>query len=97
MASIDRAVRHAHQIIAVSESTKNDLIRMLGTPEDKVSVIYEAADPLFGPLDRVDALQRVKALYDLPDEFILFVSTIEPRKNVGGLLRAYSRCGMTIS
>ncbi len=86
---IDRAVRQAHQIIAVSQSTKNDLIRMLGTPEDKVSVIYEAADPLFRPLDRVDALQRVQALYDVPDEFILFVSTIEPRKNVGGLLRAY--------
>ncbi len=86
---IDRAVRRAQQIIAVSQSTKNDLVRMLGTPEDKVSVIYEAADPLFRPLDRADALQRVKALYDVPDEFILFVSTIEPRKNVGGLLRAY--------
>lgn len=88
---IDRAVRHAHQIIAVSESTKNDLIRMLGTPEDKVSVIHEAADPRFCPLDRTEALQRVQALYDLPDKFILFVSTIEPRKNVGGLLRAYRR------
>lgn len=88
---IDRAVRDAHQIIAVSQSTKNDLIRMLGTPEDKISVIYEAADPVFRPLDRAEALQQVQALYDLPDEFILFVSTIEPRKNVGGLLRAYRR------
>ncbi len=89
--SIDRAVRHADQIIAVSQSTKRDLIRMLGTPEEKISVIYEAADPLMGPVDRTEALQRVKALYDLPEDFILFVSTIEPRKNVGGLLHAYSR------
>ena len=88
---IDRAVRHADQIIAVSQSTKYDLVKRLGTPEDRISVIYEAADPLFQPEDRAVALQHVKALYDLPDEFILFVSTIEPRKNVAGLLRAYRR------
>jgi len=88
---IDRAVRRADQIIAVSESTKHDLVKMLGTPEDKISVIYEAADPLFHPEDRADALRYVQKLYKLPDEFILFVSTIEPRKNVTGLLRAYRR------
>ncbi len=88
---IDRAVRHADRIIAVSQSTKNDLIRMLGVREDKVSVIYEAADPLFQPEDRVAALQHVQALYGLPEEYILFVSTIEPRKNIAGLLRAYRR------
>ncbi|MGQ9490968.1 MAG: glycosyltransferase family 4 protein [Anaerolineae bacterium] len=88
---IDQAVRVAQHIIAVSRSTRNDLVRMLGVPEDKISVIYEAADPLFQPLDRATALQSVQALYDLPESFILFVSTIEPRKNVTGLLRAYRR------
>lgn len=88
---IDRAVRRADQIIAVSQSTKNDLVRMLGTPEDKISVIYEAADPSLMPVERGAALQHVQALYDVPDEFILFLSTIEPRKNVAGLLRAYRR------
>jgi glycosyltransferase involved in cell wall biosynthesis len=88
---IDRAVRRADHIIAVSQSTKNDVVRMLGAPEDKITVIYEAADPRMVPMNREDALQRVQALYGIPDEFILFVSTIEPRKNVGGLLRAYRR------
>jgi glycosyltransferase involved in cell wall biosynthesis len=88
---IDRAVRHADQIIAVSQSTKNDLVKMLGVREDKVTVIYEAADPLFQPEDRATALRHVQTLYGLPDEFVLFVSTIEPRKNVTGLLRAYRR------
>ena len=88
---IDRAVRRADQIIAVSESTKNDLVRMLGVREDQISVIYEGADPHFQPIDHAEALQHVQALWDLPEEFILFVSTIEPRKNVGGLLRAYRR------
>lgn len=89
--NIDRAVRHADQIIAVSQSTKRDLIRMLGTPEEKITVIYEGVDRELGPMDRNEALRRVKSLYNLPEEFILFVSTIEPRKNVGGLLRAYGR------
>jgi glycosyltransferase involved in cell wall biosynthesis len=88
---IDRAVRRADRIIAVSESTKGDLIRMLGTPENKIRVIYEAADPLFKPEDRSGALEHVQALFDIPGDFILFVSTIEPRKNVTGLLRAYRR------
>jgi glycosyltransferase involved in cell wall biosynthesis len=88
---IDRAVRRANRIITVSESTKGDLIRMLGTPENKIRVIYEAADPLFQPEDRESALEQVQALFDLPGDFILFVSTIEPRKNVTGLLRAYRR------
>jgi glycosyltransferase involved in cell wall biosynthesis len=88
---IDRAVRRADRVIAVSESTKGDLIRMLGTPEDKIRVIYEAADPLFQPEDRAGALEQVQALFELPGDFILFVSTIEPRKNVTGLLRAYRR------
>jgi glycosyltransferase involved in cell wall biosynthesis len=88
---IDRAVSRADHIIAVSQSTKNDLVRMLGVSEDKISVIYEAADPRMAPMPREEALQRVQALYGVPDDFILFVSTIEPRKNVGGLLRAYRR------
>ncbi len=88
---IDRAVRRANHIIAVSHSTKNDLVRMLGVPDEQITVIYEAADPRMRPIPREEALQRVQALYGVPDEFILFVSTIEPRKNVGGLLRAYQR------
>lgn len=88
---IDRAVRQADHIIAVSNSTRNDLVRMLGVPEDRISVIYEAVDPLLTGVPQAEALQQVQALYNIPAEFILFVSTIEPRKNVAGLLRAYQR------
>ena len=73
---IDRAVRRADCIIAVSESTKRDLIKMLGAPEDKITVIYEAADPLFQPKEHQGALQHVQALFEIPQEFILFVGTI---------------------
>ncbi|HSN77512.1 MAG TPA: glycosyltransferase, partial [Anaerolineae bacterium] len=42
---VDAAVERADHIIAVSESTKNDLVKLLGAPRDKITVVYEAADP----------------------------------------------------
>jgi glycosyltransferase involved in cell wall biosynthesis len=86
---IDRAVRHARHIIVPSESTKQDLIALLGVPPIKVSVIYEAADELFVPLPIAEARAQVMQRFQIPESFILFVGTIEPRKNVDGLLHAF--------
>lgn len=86
---IDRAVRHAQHIIVPSENTKQDLIGILGTPDKKISVIYEAANPSFAPLAVEPARRAMMAKFKIPHNYILFVSTIEPRKNVDGLLRAY--------
>lgn len=88
---VDLAARHADHIIAVSESTKRDTIRMLGVPEAKITVISEAAHPLFQPIAPELARARVAARFNLPAEYILFVSTIEPRKNLPTLLRAFRR------
>ena len=86
---VDVAARQVDHIIAVSESTKRDLIRLLGVPEDRVSVIYEAAHPLFSPVTNTDALDRTRARYQLTSPFMLFVGTLEPRKNLPTLLRAF--------
>ena len=86
---VDVAARQANHIIAVSESTKRDTIRLLGVPESKISVIYEAAHPLFTLAPDDHARKFVQARYNLPSEFILFVGTIEPRKNLPTLLRAF--------
>ena len=88
---VDAAVARADHIIAVSESTKNDLVKLLGAPRDKITVVYEAADPIYRPMLREEALASMRSKYPLPDEFILFVSTIEPRKNIATLLQAYRR------
>jgi len=83
-------VRNSDIIIAISEHTKRDLVRLLDIPERKIRVILLAADPRFSPIE--DAVKRteVRRKYDLPEEFILNVGTVEPRKNVCGLVEAFS-------
>ncbi len=88
---IDHAWRNTDHIIAVSETTKQDSIKMLGVPEKKISVIHEAANPIYRPVPLDEAQQVVKEKYKLDRDFILFVSTIEPRKNLPGLLQAFRR------
>lgn len=88
---IDPAARTAAHVIAVSHSTKRDVTRLLGVPENKVSVIYEAAHSTTRPIPRDEARAHVKAKFGLEGDFILFVSTIEPRKNLPTLLAAYSK------
>jgi glycosyltransferase involved in cell wall biosynthesis len=86
---IDQAVRRANHIIADSENTRRDLLRMLGTPPNKVSVVYLAANPIYRPVTLAQARQWVAEKFGLTGDFILFVGTIEPRKNLPTLLRAY--------
>lgn len=85
---IDQAVRWTDHIIAVSHSTKRDVVDHLGVPEDKITVVHEATNPVFRPMDREIARQRTRDRYGIDGPFVLFVSTIEPRKNVPTLLRA---------
>jgi glycosyltransferase involved in cell wall biosynthesis len=86
---IDRAVRHATHIIAVSEATKRDLVRLTGAPESKITVIYEAAEPIYYPIHDQRVLSQIHEKYHLPEQVILFVGTIEPRKNLPTLIRAF--------
>jgi glycosyltransferase involved in cell wall biosynthesis len=86
---IYRAVRSTDHIIADSESTKRDAIRLLGVPEQKITAIHLAANPIYRPIEDEEAIRLVKEKYSIGGDFILFVSTIEPRKNLPTLLRAY--------
>jgi glycosyltransferase involved in cell wall biosynthesis len=87
---IDRAVRAAHHVIVPSESTKKDLIAMLGVQAGKISVIYEAAAKTFHPLPIAETRDEVIRRFGLPESYMLFVGTIEPRKNIPGLLHSFS-------
>jgi glycosyltransferase involved in cell wall biosynthesis len=83
-------VQRARAVIAVSESTRRDLIRCYGVQPDKVTVVHEAAAPHFRPASP-EAIATVRARYGLPEDFILAVGTIEPRKNLSRLLDALQR------
>ena len=81
----------ADKIIAVSESTRNDIIKIYGIDEKKINVVYSGIAEKFCVLDRNDeGLIKVKEKYGLPYKFILYLGTIEPRKNIVGIVRAYN-------
>jgi glycosyltransferase involved in cell wall biosynthesis len=82
--------RRAAHIIAISEQTRRDVVSAYGVPADKISVIYEAADPRFRP-QSPEAIAAARARYHLPERYLLSVGTIEPRKNLARLLAAFER------
>ena len=88
---IPLAARRANAIITVSHSAKNDIVNILRIPQHKVHVIYEAPSADFRALPGDAALASVRAAYHLPEKFILFVGTLEPRKNLVRLLRAFAQ------
>jgi glycosyltransferase involved in cell wall biosynthesis len=92
-AAVPRALRRADHVIADSYNTRRDLVELLGTPETKVSVIHCGVEPRFRPMtgetDDV-TLAAVRRKYDLPGRFVLGVGTIQPRKNYGRLVEAFS-------
>lgn len=88
--SIQRAVQQADAIIAVSEATAYDLVELADAPPDRIRVVYEAADPTLGPMDPELAARLVRERFGLEQPYILFVGTLEPRKNLPLLLQAYS-------
>jgi len=83
--NMPRALFHADRLIAVSAATASDLVEHLQVSRRRVHVVHEGRDPVFSASE--EATPRP---VDLPDRFLLFVSTLEPRKNVVGLLKAFS-------
>lgn len=85
------SARRAHRIITVSGRTAADLGRRLGRARSRIRVIYPGIDGIFRPDGDRASQEHVRARYGLPDRYILWVGNIEPKKNVGALLRLQRR------
>jgi glycosyltransferase involved in cell wall biosynthesis len=87
-----REAEEADKIIVVSQSTKADLVNLYGLEPKKIKVIYSGVGEQFkrikGELKK-HALDGIRKKYNLPDKFILYFGTIEPRKNLIGLIKAF--------
>ncbi|MDI7274750.1 MAG: glycosyltransferase family 1 protein [Anaerolineae bacterium] len=86
---VPRFLRAAGGVIAISECTRRDALRLYRLDETRVRVIYPGVAPRFRPADPAVSA-GVLHRYGLPARLILYVGTIEPRKNLVTLLQAYS-------
>ena len=88
-AVVPRSVKRAKHILADSQATKDDLIDLYETPEDKITVLLSGVDKRFKPVSHSTILNDVRAKYQLGDKkFILSVGTVQPRKNYSRVIRA---------
>ncbi len=86
-----KAFQRANVIFAVSEYTKNDIVRLFGIPREKIKVIYPGITIIGQGILSQDYLREVRNRLGLPGDYFLFVNTIEPRKNVSNLIRAFEQ------
>jgi len=87
------ACEKSDRIIAISESTKTDIMLHYGVPEDKISVIYQTCNDAFKqPIDE-RTIDTVLHQYNLPKEYLLYVGTINQRKNLLSIVQAVHQLG----
>lgn len=87
---IPRSLSRANGIIAPSQFTKDEIVRYYGVAESKVTVVSNALSEAFLKEQALDE-ERVREKYGLPERFILAVGTLQPRKNIPFLIRAFAR------
>ncbi len=85
----------ANAISADSENTRKETIRYLRIAPKKIKTIHLAANPLCKPVAKTKAKQHLAKTHNIHHSFILFVGTLEPRKNIAGLIDSYARANPT--
>ena len=88
--TVRHSARRAARILSLSEHTRRDIIETYGIKPDRVTAIPLAAPDHFGPITDNRELQRVRHNYGIDGDYILSVGSIQPRKNLARLVRAYA-------
>lgn len=86
--NIPLAAKLSDKIVTGSMSAKQDIIKILKVPEKKVALIYPGIGPQYQILSDKGLLERTRRNYRLPESFLLYVGTIQPRKNIASIIRA---------
>ncbi len=81
--------KNADKIIAISESTKNDIIKLYKIEPDKIEVIYQACNPIYYEIDESKDAKPILQQYGIPNEYLLYVGSIERRKNLKTIINSY--------
>lgn len=82
------ACRVADRVVAISSQTKADLVDFLSVPPSKIDVIYQSCDVRFQQKHTEEELINVKQRFGLPSKYILYVGTVEERKNLLNIVKA---------
>jgi glycosyltransferase involved in cell wall biosynthesis len=90
------SVMLADRIIAVSEFTKKDILKYVGNYENKISVIYEAAEDRFNHAVPVETILKIKDKFGIKKDYVLFTGFLEPRKNLERLLDAFASIALDV-
>jgi glycosyltransferase involved in cell wall biosynthesis len=91
LAATTRATaRRARRIVTISEHARRDIVRLLNVPAQRVDVTYPAAEGRYRLISN-DKVEAFRAERSLPEAFVFAAGTLEPRKNLVGLLHAYAR------
>jgi len=83
-------IKRADYIITISESSKRDIIKYLHVDENKIQVIYPGVDEVYKKVLNSDEIIAVKNKYNIHGKYLLYLGTLEPRKNIETIIRAYS-------
>ena len=83
----------ASLVLADSEATRQDLSAIYGIDQGKIRVVYPGVELALGPVTAPDELARVRTRYHLPERYLFFLGTLQPRKNIARLVEAYRASG----
>tara|TARA_Y100000589_G_C27198499_1_gene648235 strand:+ start:11002 stop:12129 length:1128 start_codon:yes stop_codon:yes gene_type:complete len=90
------ACKNANRILAISESTKNDIIQFYNVPPERIEVVYQACNPVFYSLQSTeDVFENLKE-YKLPPRFMLYVGSVIERKNLLTIVKAQEQVNTSI-
>lgn len=86
------SLKRADKIIAVSKFTKEEIEKYYKIPSEKIEVVYNSiSDEFLNKKFSPEELEAVRKKYNLPEKYILYLGTLQPRKNIPAIVRAYAK------